>query len=289
MCLAKQKNIIPKENLLITASQDIEQICSDLYKRTMINFVGYKRTYSDGNFFCLGGANGFHRYSCENGFFTPYSYLQKIKDKYQENKSFCYFTQEDNPILQKEAKKFNVVNIFVMVKEYQNYFESMFFGSSNNELVGFCFNYFDIIEKFRMFFLDKTVNLVAQAEKNKFLLQPVKKIEQDYNDSILNPEQNKLLINDSFRSANLTTVDFNEQHLLNFVKNSHEFKFNNEILKLTDCEKKCLQYVFLGYSSKKIAKKLGNVSYRTIEKHIEHLRCKFKCHSKTDIAELFRE
>lgn len=283
MSLTKLKNIISKENLLITASQDIEQVCSELHKKTMINFVSYKRTYNDGNFFCLGGLNRFNIYSCEKGFFTPYSYLQKMKDQYRGSENFCYFVQESNPILHKEAKKFNIVNIFVIVREYQNYFESMSFGSNNNDLVGFCFNYFDIIEKFRHFFLDKTKKLIVQAEKNTFLLQPAKKIEQGYKTFISSSVQNRLLshlfIKDSF--------DFNEQRSMNFVKNSSEFGFNNEILKLTNREKECLQYVVLGYSSKRIARKMGDVSYRTIEKHIENIKRKLKCHSKDDIIDFF--
>jgi DNA-binding CsgD family transcriptional regulator len=278
MCSTKQKNIIPKENLLITASRDIEQICSDLYKNTIINFASYKRTYHDGKFFYLGGTNSFNIHSCENGFFTPYRYLQKIKDRYQGSKNFYYFIKESNPILHKEAEKFNITNVFVIVREYQNYFESMSFGSNNNDLVGFCFNYFDIIEKFRQLFLDKAANLIAQADKNTFPLQTAKEIEQGYKNFILSSAQD---------GTDLTTINFNEQRSVNFIKNNREFEFNNEILKLTDREKECLQYVVLGYSSKRIARKMGNISYRTIEKHIEHIRYKLKCHSKADIMELF--
>lgn len=50
-------------------------------------------------------------------------------------------------------------------------------------------------------------------------------------------------------------------------------------------ESQCLYYMLQGKSSKAISKALNNISYRTVEKYIEHIKDKMHCNSKSEIVE----
>jgi len=52
---------------------------------------------------------------------------------------------------------------------------------------------------------------------------------------------------------------------------------------LTKREKEILQYVVLGCTAKKIGQLL-NISFRTVEAHINNLKLKLHCDSKSDIV-----
>lgn len=255
MNISLNKNIILKENLLFSASIDIEQICDVLYSSSIINFTSYKRTYKTENkFFCLGGTNDFNIHSCQYGFFTDAVQLNKIKSKYTNSDFFCYFIKEDNHVLQKEAKKFNITNVFVVVKEYPDYFESMSFGSSNNALIGFCFNNLSRLISFKEFFLEKTKCFVDKVNENVVTLL-------SYND-LLKQANNCACFNPYFNKKDKAI----ELKLTEFLSNNNINITNREIL--------CLYYFLIGFSSKQIAINIGNISYRTVEKHIENIRRK---------------
>lgn len=65
--------------------------------------------------------------------------------------------------------------------------------------------------------------------------------------------------------------------------NSHfEFYQNDNTVNLTAREKECLFYTLRGKTSKETAY-LINVSPKTVEFHLEHLKNKFKCYSKSEL------
>ena len=56
-----------------------------------------------------------------------------------------------------------------------------------------------------------------------------------------------------------------------------------DVMKLTPRELECLRYLYEGYSVREIGKHLY-ISPRTVEKHIESIKNKLSCFTKSDIA-----
>ncbi len=73
-------------------------------------------------------------------------------------------------------------------------------------------------------------------------------------------------------------VDYG-QFVYKFINNITVNQYNISIR-----EMECLFYVIRGHSAKSIGKRLG-LSYRTVEDHIEKIKYKFHCTSKTELIE----
>lgn len=57
---------------------------------------------------------------------------------------------------------------------------------------------------------------------------------------------------------------------------------NLAMVKLSNREKECLQYIRQGRTAKETANFL-NISRRTVETHIVHIKDKFNCHTKSQL------
>lgn len=71
------------------------------------------------------------------------------------------------------------------------------------------------------------------------------------------------------------------------ISQEHMVYFHPFLAKLTIREKECLNYVLKGHSAKIIARHL-NISYRTVEIHLQNIKEKLGVHSKQALLELCR-
>ncbi|MFN7098029.1 MAG: LuxR C-terminal-related transcriptional regulator, partial [Gammaproteobacteria bacterium] len=83
---------------------------------------------------------------------------------------------------------------------------------------------------------------------------------------------------------------FNTIHELSkkAVKIKTNFEIDDNKIKFTIREKECLFYLLQGMSSKLISKKL-QISSKTVEFHLAHIKDKLNCKNKTDIFSAARE
>ncbi|MFN7098238.1 MAG: helix-turn-helix transcriptional regulator, partial [Gammaproteobacteria bacterium] len=76
-------------------------------------------------------------------------------------------------------------------------------------------------------------------------------------------------------------------HIINPVtettNSNYEFYPQDNSIDLTNRETECLFYTIRGKTSKAIAHIL-NISSKTVEFHIENLKTKFQCHSKSQLV-----
>ncbi len=93
--------------------------------------------------------------------------------------------------------------------------------------------------------------------------------------------------------SNLNMINFglilakqNSRYSAKFKKNQFTFiiKDDHPGIQLTPRQKECLFYILRGKTTKSIAAKL-NLSAKTIETHIDNIKTKFKCHSKSALIE----
>ena len=87
---------------------------------------------------------------------------------------------------------------------------------------------------------------------------------------ILNPDYHRLI-------STLTRINTKKNIILALEKNVQN-------IKLSARQKQCLFFLVYGKSAKIIARIL-NISHRTVETHIETLKVKFGCHSKSDLID----
>ncbi len=83
-------------------------------------------------------------------------------------------------------------------------------------------------------------------------------------------------------------IDFHEQNiklsLLNDILDQYAMIEDYSEFGLTNREGQCLFYFVRGKTSKEIAEKL-NISNRTVETHIEHIKNKYNCVTKSNLIE----
>jgi DNA-binding CsgD family transcriptional regulator len=89
-----------------------------------------------------------------------------------------------------------------------------------------------------------------------------------------------------YKNADLSFLRFIDQkwknHNENYIFKNHECTYENLIIRLTNREVQCAELLIKGLSIKRIASTL-DLSHRTIEKHVEHLKNKFICSSKEQL------
>lgn len=81
------------------------------------------------------------------------------------------------------------------------------------------------------------------------------------------------------------TTNSNNQNLYNSSTPTLQYidQLKNIGFKLSKRESECLYYLLKGSSAKQIALKL-NLSYRTIETYVSHLKDKFNCRTRIELV-----
>jgi DNA-binding CsgD family transcriptional regulator len=171
-------------------------------------------------------------------------------------------TKEERELFETASKVYNLPSGVLLTDYHSEYIDSFHFASNKfeNDRISPIIKQLDSLNKFKQFFLQETKNIINNSEN--YLLY-------SNHDSLINKFHDYAPINikqlDNIKSYDPLTQKFIREKL-----------YASYLTKLTPMEIQCIHWKYHGKSAKEIAKAL-NASYRTIEKHLELVRRKFKC------------
>ncbi|MFN3233816.1 MAG: helix-turn-helix transcriptional regulator [Gammaproteobacteria bacterium] len=242
-----------EKHSFITSSEQIRKIANPLIILGIRHFA-YQRKHKDGSVELLGTHPDFTKKFIENKLYR-HTFCGEI-----ENYSNCYAFWEDidcKEIIQLAKESSNLTNGIVATKPSKNYCDFYYFASSPSDSLTktFYINNIELLEKFILYF-NEVAKPILRVSKRQRILYP------NSNDLTLLASKNVLNINEKSYSVDKTLDDF----------------YYLDLMHLTKKETKICKYIKNGYSSKEIAQ-FEKLSYRTVEKHIDHIKQKFMCDS----------
>ena len=142
------------------------------------------------------------------------------------------------------------------IKRHSGYYEMFCYVSkdASAQPVNLFLNSLDIIDDFSDEFILRTQKIMLQAENQIIELPP----------SML-PEINEM-----------TSIG-------EIKKKEYKVIYNDKNVLLSERQFECLSLISIAKSSKEIARSL-NLSYRTVEKHIEIIKQKLNCKKRSDLS-----
>ncbi|SRR5579883_128143 len=241
--------MITPNHIFLSSSLDIAEICKPL-KNCGISYFSYTKNYQSGKRVYLTTNPYLLRNYFEKKFYLVGN-CESNPANYQSQ--FVLWSTLPKQYLYKEARMFGVGNGLFLIKTHAEFVEFFGFGSQpeNHMVINFYLNNIDYLQNFCSLFIEHAEKIIKQAEAC---------------DIILPYHQEKL---PHFPS-----------HVLN-VKNTTIHK-----IKLTDRQLACMKLMLEGKTAKMIGATL-NLSSRTIETYIHHLKRKLRCRNKSELITKF--
>lgn len=259
-----------ENNPSIAVSRDIRDICTPLFKNTDINYFCYCRYFPDKSYIAL---------SSDPAWAKHFYYTQYPSAGYEGKalQSGIYFSQNINHIgcTQKMVEdmrlNFNLYEVFVFLNLNKEYCDMSIYCMKKvtYDPVNFYLRNLNLLESFNLFFQEKAESLITQASSNR------------------------IYIPQSFeKSFAIKEMPFSDNHSLkglhnkfkHFKKDSSCALYDSMNMQLTNQEIKCLDLIVRGKTSKMIGKIL-NISYRTVETHMQNIKRKLNVQSKAELID----
>ena len=258
--------IRPKTDIMLSAAADIDTLCSEI-KKLGITFFSHTRIFDDGSRIDLNN----HAAMIEEFYYGKDKmyelYTPEIKPKCTSDEILLLDNLEDNPSFQFLREGYNIDHMLVKIEKHKTYCDVWNFGTTtkNKTITRLYLNHLDLLVLFTHFYKDKCQSLIQLCE------------------------QDPIVINETQQSDNIFSDDSN---LIEEIRTSLQEKTNryylNGISHLTKSEIKCCYWIYQGKTNEEIAA----ISYRskkTIEKHVENIKAKLSCYSKSELVNKIRK
>jgi DNA-binding CsgD family transcriptional regulator len=259
-----------ENNPSITFTRDVRDICAPLFKHTDINYFCYCRYYPDKSYIAL---------SSDPAWVKHFYYTQYASAGYQGKaiRPGIYFSQNINhmgcsqEMIHDMISNFKLHNIFVSL-HFKEYCEMMIYcmRKVTYDSINFYLKNIDLINNFSHFFTEKADTLITQASMSRII------IPQKFEDTF-----------------SIKKVSFDDKYAQRIKNLQHDFKNSkldySDLYKsmypfLTNQEINCLELMMRGKTSKMMGKLL-NISHRTVETHVEHIKNKLNIQSKPELID----
>ncbi len=264
------KVLLRNDHITFATANDITEICMPLNKLgiTSFNFV---RTFDDGSQINLSNTPTWLHHFYENDFYLigafechPSKYVSgySLWPQLSGQKIFC------------DARSyFNIDHGITIIERNIDHCDFYYFGttSNNHGIINLYLNNLDLLKRFILYFRDKSSNIIKCANKSRILL-PDHFTNRNGNDIHYSEETNTL------RSNFLNSIPIKKLRLTGALTGET----------LTQKQINCLSHLIEGKTAKEVAKLLG-LSYRTVEGHINKLKLRFSCQSKSELINKLRE
>lgn len=274
--------IVPQNYVSFAYANDFRKLCQPLFLNTNIDLFRYVRLYKDGGYFNFSTApevDKFLLFECKGKLCSDVKYLDatfhdKYSAKIKENRINVFTEDIDiGGYWAPYFKEFNIKSSFSIMEKFDDYYEKFEFVTRfNKNIYTFYINHYDILEKFILYFRERGTNLINIGEKNKFIWlnsNPTYcKIVQNLARIIPKKEENIARLKDSFKLKKYIIGNDNSKACI------------------TSRELECLQYLGRGFSYKEIGNIL-QLSARTIETHVQHIKDKLGMHSHSQLLKTY--
>lgn len=266
----KDRDPVPDCHPMLSAADEVTQICQPFFNDSIINYFDFARLYPDGSVLEFSSNGIFNKYAYENGFYI----LSTIPEEKLGNLRFYYAAAAQNlhPWFTYSRDMFGIDNRIILFEKFRHHTDIYTFATNptHNQAINFYLNNIDILKKFSTYYKEKAKKLFQIYEAKKFI--PENKLRRN----------NHIEIVKSFSSADPLLLNFNKVGVSDKKASCIPASIEN---KLTKREIECLRYLLLGYTAKETAKNL-TLSSRTVETHINNIKHKLNCFSKRKIIQL---
>ena len=247
------KKLLKMKNYSLLMSNNINEICKPLFLMLDVHGYTFQRMYKSGKRLYLSNDPNWIENFYRNNYFNASSYKKfKILPKFS---LWHYWSKEDFPfqkLIYDAKENFDYGNSICIVETKKDYLDTFSIRSrpcnfnANNEFI----NRLDEIEKFNSYFLNVAKKIIDNA----------------YSSSITIPEKS------------ISENGINSLSVSNLIKysDSPEKYFSKQ-------ESECIKKLIFGCSSKEIGRKI-DISYRTVDKHIENVKNKTNISFRGDIV-----
>lgn len=258
------------------AREDIELICKPILSQTPLENIVYQKIYKDGSRTILST----HTELVLEQFVKPEAkvknlYTPSIRhgDRYYYTASWAETIQNSTAAqvlkqaIRYEGEVFGLFHEFDLVEHKDQYEESLTFFASDKSIgmENFYINNINVLEQFRLYFLDKAHDLINKVDKER-VVEPWREV--DSNIIYFDRPNNQSVILDAPMGSEPAKLDF-----VPTIPKKFYFQVNNVEEYLTKREFECAIQLIQGKNNVDMAKNLF-VSPRTIETHLESLRAK---------------
>lgn len=262
------KGFLESQRFSLKTSQDIYSICTPLFECFEIHGFTFQRMYEDGGRIYLSSSEKWAKHFYSNNYFlasgfNKFSCLSKINLLRNWPQSDTIFHQ----LMADAFHNFNYDNGIVINRYNKNSLDAFTFrGYSYDDQVNNRYlSQLAVLEKFIDFFLIKAQKLVKQAKGQKLII-PEGKIKNEFFERTYNDNNKKQVFYKNIKANSLYYFDDKGGFFLP--------KRQSECVCLMAC----------GYTTKEIASKL-QISPRTVEVHINQVKYKLECHTKSVLLE----
>ena len=248
-------------------SEKLYHFCEPLFPHCNIKTFGYRKFFINGEYIALCNHHAWQRFYFENIHNTGEVFSAAICSA--PHKKFTYFLWPQNfktDHIISALHSFDIWNGITIYYRGDDYIESFAFAGdhSSTQIPNFIINNIPFIEKFLLYFKNKTQEIISPYRKD--ILVKFKEVENfNYKD------------HNNFK---LTEIPASEQDLI--------FIDGDKVIKFTRKETQCIEGLSKGLTYKCIANRLG-ISDKTVETHINNIKLKMGHYSKSEIAKLYHE
>ncbi len=251
-----------KNHIPINSTPEVIELCRPL-KKLNIDFFCFHRVFSDGSEIMLSNSGAWAEHFHRLGYSTYASFQQIIN-------GFEYFVWPHAHLKLETLRRFDNVHhgmtIFTKYSKNNEYIDACGFALSKNLEISIIVNNIDLLKRFATYFAHQASPIIKRCNNHK-----------------ITPNASDIFfVSDNDGSNTMTRID-----RIEFLSQTcSDTPFNQ---KLTKKELNCIDYLLLGKTANEIAKIL-NLSPRTVEGHLNNLKNKLGCYSKSElIATLFKK
>ncbi len=252
--------ILPSSHFFFTSSQAVDAIIQPLKQYFGITSFIYQKNFDDGTEIRLFNQPKWCAFFYEQELYKQ-SVFESKPSQYVKNRILWNSIPQHSAVLSK-ARQFNIDHGITFVEPVSDGCEFFFIGAPADkpEVMRRYVTRIDLLGKFIIYFRERATPLIEQAK------------------------QNKIYIPNKFEAAPLTLIEtqciFDTQGFLSALQ--------PQMQALSPRERACADLLLQGYTIKMIAKEL-DLSPRTVETYLEHVKQKTNTHSKAQLLQALRK
>lgn len=240
------------DNILLTAENEIKQICNPVINELDLAYYSYGQFYDDGKCILLSTNKNVFL----NHFEKEYQLTIAPQNTNPVQKKIYNLILIDNELPEIIADEHNLFGHGVMldiIKKHRGYYEMFCYVAKQDALdpANKFLNSLDKLDRFSEYFLEKTHALIRN----------------DNNSIIELPTSMKPSINGSFKEE----------------KEIYSIYYREQAITLSKRQIECLSFLTMGKTTKEIALIL-EISIKTVEDHIKVLKLKLNCNKKSELC-----
>lgn len=246
-----------EEHIAYQSADEVSEICKPLFEHFDMNYFAYFRIYHDQKMMGLLSDHEWFKYFIDHG--HVYQNGKKL------NAGLHLWDNTFSEEMLHDAKEhYDHEHGLYIISENKDYTESVVFATNagNHDVFNAYFNQTEKLKQFAFYFKNKAARLIEQSEK-----QPI------YFDKPLH--------------ANAESEVELERFAEKLYLDEYVLATSNGCVTITPREFECTLLLADGKTAKEIARIL-NISHRTVESYLLHVRKKLDCHSKAEIVEILR-